>query len=70
MRYVYGVYKYGSEDQTLLGLFNFEHEAEKCKIYLNDLGKHAFYEGFYVQEECFYDGLNDYLMDVRSDKLK
>jgi len=69
MRIVYGVYKHGSEDQTLLGIFDLEIEAEACKNYLMTL-KHAEYEGFYVQEEYSYDNFSDYLTDVRSDKPK
>jgi len=70
MKIIYGVYKHGSEDQTLLGLFYSKIEAEACKNYLADLKQYAEYEGFYVQEEYEYDNLSDYLADVRSDKLK
>lgn len=70
MKIVYGVYKHGSEDQTLLGIFDLEIEAEACKNYLANMKQYAEYEGFYVQEEYKYDNFSDYLVDVRSDKLK
>lgn len=69
MKMLFAVYKHGSEDQTLLGLFELESEANKCKDYLLTI-PHTEYEGFYIQEEIQYDNITDYLTDVRSDKLK
>lgn len=61
----FAVYKHGSEDQTLIGLFQLESEAKKCKEYLESF-PHAEYEGFYIQDEYEYDSFQDYLINVRS----
>lgn len=65
MKILFAVYKNGSEDQTLIALFELESQAVKCEDYLKSL-PHAEYEGFYVQEEYEYDDFNDYLIDARS----
>jgi hypothetical protein len=66
MKILFAVYKHGSEDQTLIALFELEKEALKCKDYLENIKIYAEYEGFYIQEENQYDSFSDYLIDVKS----
>lgn len=68
MNIKFAVYQYLIDDQTLVALFELESDALLCKEYLQNLKTYPEYEGFYIQEETYYENFNDYLIDVKSGK--